>query len=641
MSLKDWSIVPGDNAAKPGINWPEGMPPRDVNDSARQMMADLAVLPGTKGADSVGFSHAETAAQGSIADRLKRTIHVTDAPFNAKPDGSAAAAAFIAARTAAAGGTIHVPKGTFKLNMALTSAEDLVIEGDGYGTVLDFTGAVGGGNYALEAIGAVTQIQALSGTQNAGATSVLFASAPSLSAGDTFVIFNPTDSSYSGFRVDYRDGEWCEVDSVVGNNVTLKSPLYNSYAAASVNIYKVTASPRVHIRNLTIVGDSVLGLIKLTYCTNFSIENVKFVHANDSAIYIDRCCRGLIFNPVIENYGDGGDDYGIAYGNSQHIRTIGGNIYARRHAVTHGGNSGICTVPCRDIQTIGAVLKNDPGSGIQTADFHGNSEDCHFVGCSIYGGVSMGGKDVSILNSLITSDNGGRCVYHSEVKGGALGSRNCRFVTYIDPDSSGRSVYDIGGNNLALTDNTVEDATFYVTDSSVFGRNLGVSTIFCRVGNNGCVKKLNFQIEGLRANVNLFGAVLRTGLSTGTADSDFIIVDRISGFPTGTALHTAVGSAYLNFPHRLQRQSGTETLSAAVGTASTVGTLKSFKYPYPRPPHATVGGQTAFNGNVAALPILTTVSATQIRPSVLSATAVNWTATLAVPVNWQAVIDEV
>lgn len=43
MSFNDWSPVAANNATKPGINWAEGMQPSDVNNSARQMMADLAL----------------------------------------------------------------------------------------------------------------------------------------------------------------------------------------------------------------------------------------------------------------------------------------------------------------------------------------------------------------------------------------------------------------------------------------------------------------------------------------------------------------------------------------------------------------------------------------------------------------------
>lgn len=41
MSMKDWSTTPASNATVGSISWAEGMPPSQVNDSARQEMADV------------------------------------------------------------------------------------------------------------------------------------------------------------------------------------------------------------------------------------------------------------------------------------------------------------------------------------------------------------------------------------------------------------------------------------------------------------------------------------------------------------------------------------------------------------------------------------------------------------------------
>ena len=42
MALRDWSTTPGSNANVGSINWAEGQAPSTINDSARQMMADVA-----------------------------------------------------------------------------------------------------------------------------------------------------------------------------------------------------------------------------------------------------------------------------------------------------------------------------------------------------------------------------------------------------------------------------------------------------------------------------------------------------------------------------------------------------------------------------------------------------------------------
>lgn len=43
MGLWQWSTTPANNASAGAIDWAEGQPPSTVNDSARQMMADVAV----------------------------------------------------------------------------------------------------------------------------------------------------------------------------------------------------------------------------------------------------------------------------------------------------------------------------------------------------------------------------------------------------------------------------------------------------------------------------------------------------------------------------------------------------------------------------------------------------------------------
>lgn len=592
--------------------------------------------------DQIPFLQAGTGAVARTAQaKMRDVVSVKD--FGAVGDGvTDDAAAFIAAR--ATGKRVYAPTGTYKLNQAVTSSGDLILEGDGPSTVLDFTGTVTGGNYALDANGTATQIEELSGTQNVGSTTVTFVSAPSLSVGDVFVIYNPTASSWSGFRPEYRAGEWCEVESIAGNVVTLRNSLYDTYAAADVDVYKITG-PKVVLRNFAIRGTTVTGLIKASLCIAPLVENITADHTNNSVIYWDRCFKPTVTNPDIRNIGDGGDDYGIAVGNSQHSRINGGYMYSRRHAVTHGGNGEICSVPVRDSRVIGSVLKNDVNSGTEAADFHGNTEDSSFIDCTIYNGAILGGKDIELVNCKITNGLTGYCVYHAEVKGGRLGARGCSFFTSKDPDPAGRAIYDVGGNNNAVTSNTTEDATFFIENCKVRGRNLSASTYFVRMVLRGATVKTNIVIDGVTADVNAIAGVLLTSSISGTPASDFIIVDRISGFPSGTLLHNPSGGAYTNFPHRCQRQTGKVDLTATSGTSNTIASSITFKYQYPRAPvgHATSGGTTAqlIIGNRAALSTLYQLNVTSIRPAIVSPDATNWAATATVTVNWTAHIDEV
>lgn len=613
---------------------------------ALQTGTSLVDLAASDGASLIGFIQSGSGAvERTVEGKLREWVSVKD--FGAVGDGVADDShAFIKARTYAAtkGLKVRAPAGHYKLNQVITSGQDLILEGDGLSTILDFTGTVTGGDYALEAVGTATQIQDLGATATAGTYTVTFASSPSLADGEVFVIYNPTNSSWSGFRANYFAGEWCEVESISGNAVTVRNQLYDTYTAADVDVYKITG-PRVLLRDFEIRGSTVEGLITTTLCIAPRIENVKASHANNSIVYFDRCFKPSFANPDLSNVGDGGDDYGIVIGSSQHARINGGYIYARRHAVTCGGAANVCDVPVRDARISGATIKNDTASGVFAADFHGNTEGSSYIDCTIYGGVTWQGKDIEYVNCTITADQGGRVVYSAEIKGGRFSLRGCKLITHVDPSTTSRGIVDIGGNNSAVSANTILPCTFSVENCDVYGRNMAsITTSFMVFKNNGASIKTNFVIDGLKGDVNAFGQVLYTDNVTGTPSADFVIVDRIAGFPSGTYLHNSAGYDYANFPHRCQRQAGSVSLTATSGTNNTIPGYQNFKYIYPRTPAAfssTAGSTTVFNGNRPILANIFDLAADRIRPVISTGDAVAWTATSDVTYGWSAHIDEV
>ncbi len=462
----------------------------------------LSRIAQSDGAALVGFIQSGTGATARTAQAKMRDI-VCVKDFGAVGDGvTDDSAAFAAARAAASGKRIYAPAGTYKISQALTGSTDFILEGDGPSTIIDFSGTVTGGSYAIDATGTATQIEELNGTQTVGTNTVTFTSAPSLSVGDVFVIYNPTNSSWSGFRTNYFAGEWCEVESISGSVVTTRNQLYDTYAAANVDVYKITG-PKIALRNLAIRGTTVTGLFRATLCIAPLIENVKADHGANSIIFFDRCFKPTVINPDMSNTGTGiNDDYGIVFGGSQHCKVIGGNIYSRRHAVATGGGGNICDVPMRDVRIIGTTLKNDIASGVFCADFHGNTEDGSYENCTIYGGATWQGKDVEFVNCTITADQGGRVIYSAEMKGGRFALKNCKLITHVDPSATSRGIIDIGGNSVATDANTVLPCTFIVQDCELYGRNLSGITSFVLFSNRGATVETNFRIEGVTANVN-------------------------------------------------------------------------------------------------------------------------------------------
>lgn len=576
---------------------------------------------------------------------------IAGAPANVKDFGAVGdgvtndAAAFSAAITAVAstGQAIYVPAGTYVIGNALTSTGHLNMFGDGDKSVLDFSGATLAGS-CITVSGALTQIQNITSASIYGLT-VTFASAPSLAVADIFCIYDTT--LFNSIRAYYYSGEWCQVKAVTGSTATITNPLYGSYTPSTTTVYKM-ASKAVSFRNLRLVGGAnTFGLLKVQFCEKPKLENVSVYNANYQAVEFDRCYNAEITNCYMYNKGTGTlDDYGLLFSNCQKFRVIGGDYYSRRHGITIGGGNYICAVPDRDMRVIGATISNDITSGVYSADMHGNTQDCYYQDCTIYNGAGWAGVDNGYDNCTITAQLNGSVIYSGEIKGGMLYVRNSKLLTAGDPNANGRGIVDVGGNSSAINASTTLALSLIVENCYVKAPSLSAGTDFMKVVNDGSVVNVNIYIDGIRADVNLMGGVLRTNVNSGSSFSQAIVVDNISNFPAGTFLHVPQGGYYLNTPQRLMSQSGKLLMTATSGTTSTISATQNYRYIYPRVPQAVVSvgslvtGFTNSSGqNVGAT--IYQIKEEGIRLALVSTSNVNWTATIDMTVNYIAELSEV
>jgi Pectate lyase superfamily protein len=576
---------------------------------------------------------------------------ITGAPVNVKDYGAVGdgvtndAVAMQAAITAVAttGQAIYVPAGTYVIGSALTSTGHLNMVGDGDKSILDFSGATLAGS-AITVTGALTQIQNISSASIYGAT-VTFASAPSLAIDDVFCIYD-TDL-WNTIRPYYYKGEWCQVKGVAGSDATITNPLYDSYTSATTTVYKLE-SKAVSFRNLRLVGGAnTFGLLKLQFCEQAKLENVSVYNEDYQGVEFDRCYNSEVTNCYVYNKGTGTlDDYGLLFSNSQKFRVIGGDYYARRHGVTIGGGDYICAVTNRDMRVIGATISNDINSGVYSADMHGNMQDCYYQDCTIYNGAGWAGMDNGYDNCAITAQFNGSVIYGSEIKGGMLYVRNSKLLTAGDPTTNGRGIIDVGGNSSAINSATTQTLSLIVENCYIKAPLLSAGTDFMNVSNDGSTANVNIYIDGLRADVNAMGGVLRTNVISGAAYSQAIVVDNISNFPIGTSLHVPQGSYYINVPQRLMSQTGTLLMTATSGTAVTVSATQNYRYGYPRIPQAvvSVGSFTTGFTNSSGENIGATIFQIRelgIRLALVSTSNANWSNTINMTVNYIAELSEV
>ena len=487
------------------------------------------------------------------------------------------------------GKEVLIPSGTFRITDTITFPSGMLMTFDEGGKILADTGTYSG-SYALRAEGSITQIDDLGSDAEKGETSLTLAGTPSLSFDDTILIFNPTDYSFSGFRANYKRGEFCSVEDVSGATVKLQAPLFESYTVASVDIYKVNHIA-VNLKNPNIenVG-SALGSIFVEFGKNVQIVNPEIKDANNSCIRLSRCFNGDIFGGRCVNEGDGGDDYALSIGNSSMITVHGGTYYARRHATATGGDANVGCVPVRGVKFIGCRISNDSASGTHAADFHGNADHCGYYSCLIEGGISPQGRDITIADCDIYGGIGvGSCIYAAEILGGRFRISGNRIYAQTNPQPSSRGVIDFGGNTAAINSNTTGDVKIEFTGNTILSRVLSSTTTLVLVRNAGTSQKISVDCSNNLFDVNDFAGALWVRLASGTADSDYLICDNNTSIVSGK-FSLYPDSDYVNGLTGVTRAQGyrwVDEVTTSTSSSTATGTAVTFHWRFPREPVVT------------------------------------------------------
>ena len=608
--------------------FPENMAPSAVNNGMRQVQADiragvdvkvdnLAALTALLKADlndgdivtlrgytSVGdgggasfewdSSDTASAVQGYIVASNEggngRWTQIIDGVYNIKRFGAVGdnsnddTAAIQAAFTAAgSGGAVYIPAGTYKVTSEIDVPNSVTVIGDGGSSVIDgSTGIYTSGKAVLNIYGALTQIEDLNANVSQYDRSFALASTPSVVENDVIVIYNPTDSSWSGADTTFRAGEYCKIRDISTNTLTLWNWLYDDYTALNVDVYKMTEH-EVTLRDFNVISttSSSVRCITVEYGTRVRIDNVNCSGSSYAGLGVKQCYDVDITGGVQTcNETAAGLQYGLTIGNSQNVTVTGGHYYATRHGITIGGGDVVGGVTNRNIIINGATIANSD-SGIAAADMHGNVEDVWYRNCQIYGGVTCGGKDTGVQNSKITnSKTTGVCVYLSDLLQGVFTVEGCQLVTDTDPASRG-VLYG------AMTTDTTGDCSFKIHSNDVVAGTL-TGEHFLRLDNSNTAYNCNVSIIGVDIRCTAApGSFLEINQNTGaTAASEYIIVDNVSCNTGNPYLMANDGNYDVLAVKRLMQQSGRETVSSAAANVFNSSTF-TFKYPYPERPVGT------------------------------------------------------
>jgi hypothetical protein len=422
----------------------------------------------------------DPAGTGAVATtvqaKLRETVSVKD--FGATGNGSTNDTAAIQLALNSGAKKVYAPAATYKILGTLTIPTGVSLEGDGpEQTIFDGSSttyaALTSGRHIQTQEGSYTALPALSGNVVKGATTLTFASAPSLQVNDVFLIYNPTDFSYSGWRDYYRAGEYLRVASVSGSVVTLQGTLADSYTAAAVSLYRYDGMTTCTLSNFKLIGlndlsNAVFGL-NLISCVDSLVENVKVTNCSYTSIGTQRCFNISLTNcTATENFAGSVSDgeYGLAIGNSHIVHVIGGYYASQRHGITTGGNSGIGCVTNRYVVINGAHITGS--NGLQVMDFHGNTEYSTVTNCTIDGGFAGGGDYLLITGNQIRANtaNGQVAMYMSEMRGLNITISNNIIENPNASTTNSRGAFiDFGGNNDAITTSTYKGGTINVLNN--------------------------------------------------------------------------------------------------------------------------------------------------------------------------------
>jgi hypothetical protein len=391
------------------------------------------------------------------------------------------------------GRTLLVPNGALKVDSNLVlSPSALVIEGNGKNSVIDFSG---GGSLTIKSD--PVAIPDLAENIVGGSDTAKFVSAHGLVEGDVFIVWNPTDYSFSSFDTYSRDGRMFRVLEVIDStNVRFYGVSPRTFTAASVDCYKLVGGP-VTLRNIHIVPDPSGNLpIAVNGHQGVVIDGITVESGSLSyGISISRCFDFDIrlAGATVLDTGTG-TCYPLIIGNSQNGRIRGGSFYSMRHSISFGGGNQTAAPPCADVLVHGLNLYNLGSSSVGAGDIHATCENITYSDCIMQSGFTLGGLNPTIKGCTIygvspSAVADGRCIYGSEIVGGVVSIINCRLVTWGDGASFGAIHLDVSNRNrdtlIISRGNTLENR----------GSSTTIRAHFVALGSTAGSYRIDTQIE--------------------------------------------------------------------------------------------------------------------------------------------------
>lgn len=457
------------------------------------------------------------------------------------------------------------------------------LEGGGQTTGIDMTGVASmPGNFAVINCDQSSYLTAISGLSAdiTNPTQVPLTSAAGISPGDYICIYNPTDFSWSGYRSTYRAGEWFKVGFVSGNTLTPTEVLWHTYAAADVDLYKLTG-PQVILRNFRVKPPYIVARGIFVDCSIAPIiENIVGTGSRYCNIELQRCLEEYVNCRLfeLEDTVTVGDEYGIIHSACTRGQ-IFGEYHSQRHGIANGNSDFVCCVPNREIVVYASTFGYD---GAPSLDFgHGCNEGLQAVGGS-HSGIVLGGSSPKLVNLRLRKGDGQgtgasgvtEIMNGSEFWGGEFQFVGCEFDLYSNPTSAG-----FGAFAFTLEADLVAPIIFRMNDCK-FG-NYGGAVYWFQVSVSGntqlaSVIVTNPRIDDPNATLVQF---VRLAYGSGPGVFDLVRVTGVNGLGNVPRCATTSASITAN-KWQFDPQMGTASVAGSTSVAAVTQTV-TYPWAYP------------------------------------------------------------
>lgn len=525
---------------------------------------------------------------------------------------------------------LHVKSREYIVNSLIEFTADFEFDNE-VGTVFNFGNT--GGFYAkgsIEQVGVLT-----SDITKRQSYSFTISSTTGLKVGDWLALVSDTDYSFSPYRDYYRKGEYIEIASISGSNITFFGRAYDDYLASeNIKIYKINPIDfKWNLLNTKSTDTNPNAGLKLEFSRGFTASNFKNEGGMYYGLYFNKCFNfNIMLNSATNSSPVNTTNYGMILGSCQGFSSFGAKNSATRHGFALGSGDGIGIVPTRDGQVYGATLF---ASDVNTsgADIHGNCEFITYDNC-ITNYATFSGSNNTYMNCDIYERDLQGCVNLSEPRGGVMNLINNRYYT-----KTGLSTYAVIHSNIAQQ--LREDLILNVIGGEVFGvggANAQIVSLRQSASlNENLTKSISVKISGgvtSHLDQQAIWCRVEDAAAVRVMPIGYLIVDNVVNSKDSAIpylVHPSTSTLAAGVKTRQMRQSGSVQMSSAAGTTVTRAPVVNLRYKYHKEPSviASIGNylgqaawdQTAFDDGTtqpqrtpAATNCFVTVS--QVRPMV-------------------------